>query len=312
MLTVQMLTKNNEKTILDTFESMAVFKPRFLVGDYGSTDNTLNICKRFDAEVLRFKGMPRNEARNCLAEKNKEGWNLWVEPWENVLQNFQSYQKINDDKAYVRVINGNIVTWELRLWKNKTTFINPVFENIDSNSGVSSPMILSSQGGLILDESIEILNEWKISDPISNKPYYYQACVYLAQGKYEEFMKIADHYLFLDKSISMSTTMTRYYQALVYLSHYKSVKNSLKNLNLCLCVKPLMAEFWCLTGDVYYHLLHKFEMAKEFYENALVLGQRRLNSDRWPMDISKYGKYPNMMIESCNKILKNNSDYVPV
>ncbi len=93
----------------------------------------------------------------------------------------------------------------------------------------------------------------------------------------------------------MSATMTRYYYAMVKLTQ-KAHKPALQNLNLCLCAKPLMAEFWCLMGDVYFYLLGKPDSAKEFYENAIVLGARRLQSDRWPMDFSKYRKYPERML----------------
>ena len=92
--------------------------------------------------------------------------------------------------------------------------------------------------------------------------------------------------------------------------HKKRVKPALQNLNLCLCAKPLMAEFWCLTGDVYYHLLHDFKKAKQFYHNAIVLGHHRLKSDKWPMDITKYNTYPSKMIESCDELLKSTKLYV--
>ena len=58
-----------------------------------------------------------------------------------------------------------------------------------------------------------------------------------------------------------------------------------------------------------YHLLKKFHQAKDFYENALILGKRRLATDKWPMDISKYGAYPKKMIESCDKIIESHSTY---
>ena len=312
MLTVQILTKNNQNTILKTLESLNGLKPRILIGDYGSVDDTLDICKKFQAEIFRFKGIPRNEARNRLINISKEDWNLWIEPWESILQNPQGYKKINENRGYVRLIKGSMVTWELRFWKDKAEFINPIFETIDSGIGSNSTTVIASCGGINSNEAIEMLDEWKNSDPMSNKPYYYQSCLFLAQGKYDEFIRMSEHYLFLDKRINMSTTMIRYYQALVQINEFKSVKNSLKKLNLCLCAKPLMAEFWCLTGDVYYHLLHKFKMANEFYENALILGKKRLGSDRWPMDISKYEKYPKMMIDSCNKILSKNTDFIPI
>jgi hypothetical protein len=106
--------------------------------------------------------------------------------------------------------------------------------------------------------------------------------------------------------------MTRYYYAFVQLTQKRAVRPTLQNLNICLCLKPLMAEFWCLSGDVYYHILSQFELAKEFYENALILGSKRLNDDIWPMDVSKYKKYPTMMIDSCDKILKKKADFIPI
>jgi len=104
--------------------------------------------------------------------------------------------------------------------------------------------------------------------------------------------------------------MIRYYLALAYLIHHRKVKPALQNINLCLCAHPLMAEFWCLIGDVYYHLLKRFDYAKDFYENAIILGARRLKKDKWPMDISKYESYPKKMIESCDQITSNFSHFV--
>ena len=56
-------------------------------------------------------------------------------------------------------------------------------------------------------------------------------------------------------------------------------------------------------------VIKKFDHAKEFYENALIRGQRRLATDRWPMDSSKDGVYPRTMIESCEHINTNKSIY---
>lgn len=64
----------------------------------------------------------------------------------------------------------------------------------------------------------------------------------------------------------------------------------------------MMAEYWCLLGDVYYQQ-SSYEKAKHFYENALVMGARRLRTDAWPMEISKYKAYPNKMMAACDRIL---------
>ena len=98
--------------------------------------------------------------------------------------------------------------------------------------------------------------------------------------------------------------MIRYYYAMTMLIYKKSYKPALQNINLCLCAKPLMAEFWCLMADVYYHLLNKFSEAKFFYENAIFMGSRRMKNDVNPIDLDKYKAYPNKMIKSCEQLLQ--------
>jgi glycosyltransferase involved in cell wall biosynthesis len=304
MTTIHILTKNNEKTITQTLES--IVGANVIVGDYGSSDKTVEICESFGAKIVPVKGLDRSEARTKLSELANDTLNVWIEPWE-YLQNSQFLNKSNSPN--VRIFQNGIITWEARVWSNKAKFSNPIFEKLETKDTSQSNLIFISNGGLDLNESLELVSKWKSDEPFLKQPYYYHSCLLLSSGKYEEFLKCAEHYLFLDKGASMSAIMTRYYYSIVQLIYKKSVKPCLQNLNLCLCSKPLMAEFWCLTGDVYYHLLNKFEAAKEFYENAQILGSRRLSTDLWPMDVSKYNKYPKMMIDSCGKIAETRSNY---
>jgi tetratricopeptide (TPR) repeat protein len=310
MLTIQILTKNNEKTIKKTLESVSFFNPQILIGDYSSDDKTIEICKNFNAKVFNLNNKTREEARNFLSSQAKKGWNLWIEPWEVILQNSIDFEKLDSKFGYVRIINGNTITWNIRIWRDECNFLNPVFERINSNHASDTNLILSSNGSLDCNYLISCIKKWKEEKPLSVEPYYYQSCVYLSEGRYEDFLLSAEHYLFINNKTDISSIMTRYYFAMVQLMKKKAYKPALQNLNLCLCAKPLMAEFWCLTGDVYYHLLNNFEFAKDFYENAIILGSKRLSSDKWPMDISKYNKYPKMMIESCNKMLSKRSEYI--
>jgi tetratricopeptide (TPR) repeat protein len=312
MITAHILTKNNQDTVKSTLESLQILNPRILVGDLGSTDGTLSILKKFNVEILNIRESDRSQARQILAEKGDNDWNLWIEPWEIIFQNPKSYQNIKKDFAYVRIINNQIFNWELRLWRKNCRFANPIFETIEENDADICGLIISSKGGLDMHDTLINLEKWKKNEPLNFKPYYYQSCLLLSGGNYDEFLKVVEHYLFLDKSSSVSSTMARYYYALVLMTHKKSVKAALQNINICLCVNPLMAEFWCLMADVYYHLLNNFSIAKEFYENAIILGSHRLTFDKWPMDITKYNKYPNKMIKSCEDILKNKANFIPI
>lgn len=305
MITIQILTKNNEKTIVTTLESLRSINANIIIGDYGSTDGTLEICKKFNVKVKKINSnISRNVARSQLSS---DSLNLFIEPWEIIKSDLSSI-KLESNQGYVGVIKNGTITWEIRLWKGIQLFKNIVFEQLEPKSPEKTSIILFSNNDSDMNEMLEKVEKWIIENPFDKSPYYYKSCILLSQGKYKEFIRVADHYLLLDKNQSMSSVMTRYYYAVVQLTQNKLVKPTLQNLNLCLCVKPLMAEFWCLTGDVYYHLLNKYRTAKEFYENALFMGSRRLSTDVYPMNISKYNHYPKLMIKSCNELIEAYED----
>lgn len=312
MLTIQIVTKNNAKTIRAALESVASLKPRLVVGDLGSTDDTKDVCMGLGATVVDLGDMPRDKARNRLAEDYGSGSNFWMHPWEALIQGHGVLSKWKGGVANVTVLQNHTYSQEVRLYGPDDRFVNPVFERIDCDEAPLTGAVLFSRGNIEANDAYRWIEEWKAQSPLSPTPHYYQGCMLLSEGRYDDFIKVADHYLFMDRETSMSTVMTRYYYALAQLVHKRAFKPALQNLNLCLCAKPLMAEFWCLTGDVYYHLLHRFRQAKEFYDNAIILGGRRKKDDRWPMDITKYSSYPKKMMDSCDSLLHRGGVYVPI
>jgi tetratricopeptide (TPR) repeat protein len=308
MVTVNLLTRNNQSTIQATLESLIGVDCKIIVGDYSSTDGTVEICKQAGADIYKINGSQRHVARNKLMALST-GNQFSMEPWEILVKGHEALSAFNKKCGYVSIIQNKTLTHDIRISDGSLQFINPIFERLNTDQGENTAIILTSQG-LIDSEALKIIEQWKTESPLRSEPYYYHACILLSQGKYDEFIKVADQYLFMDKSRSMSVIMIRYYYAMVQIMQKHAYKPALQNLNLCLCEKPLMAEFWCLTGDVYYHLLHRFKEAKEFYENALILGSRRLRNDHWPMDISKYKTYPNKMIDSCKAILDHKDIYI--
>lgn len=306
MLTAQILTKNNSKTIKQTIESIQPVVSRIVIGDFDSTDNTRDICKDLGTEWVNCQGMNRSQARNFIFELHEDDFQMAIEPWEVIVSGHDRLRKLKDN-TMVSIFSNGSITKDVRIWNNGR-WHNPVFERLDQD-GLFSEIVLYSSGSADFNETMRLIDLWKKSSPTLARPYYYQACMLLSEGKYEEFAKVANHYLFIEKDKGMSVAMTRYYYALVQLLHYKKAKPALQNLNLCMCANPLMAEFWCLTGDVFYHLLKDYKKAIEFYENAMIMGSRRLSDSPWPMEISKYKDYPQKMIESCRKIIESTAVY---
>jgi glycosyltransferase involved in cell wall biosynthesis len=302
MLNVHLLTKNNDQTVTKALESVMALKPTILVGDLGSTDRTVDICDNYGAHIIRMDDRDRSAARNRLIEEAPEGLNMMIEPWEILAQGYE-----NVAEGYVKVLNNQTLSKEVRIWTTGH-FVNPVYERLESDVQNEVDVLFYTIGGRDHAEDLRLINLWIEGSPRITSPYYYKACTLMAMGQYDEFLKAAEHFLFLDKT-SMSSVMIRYYLSMIYLIHKREYKPVLQNINLCLCARPLMAEFWCLLGDAYYHLLKRFVDAKNFYENAMLLGKRRLANDKWPMDISKYNQYPQKMIESCEKIVESHSTY---
>ena len=308
MVAVQILTRNNSKTIKKSLDSI-LWADRILVADLGSEDDTVDLCEAAGAEIFRFEANhPKNEVRNKLVKQTNDV-TLLLEPWEVLVQGKDTVVQASQS-LYAMIVNQKSLTKEVRVWVDHPKFINPVYETLDI-AGHESNIMIYSAGRPNTGELLKEIQNWKESSPTAIAPYYYEACTLLALGRWREFIPISEHYMFLDKTQSVSSTMNHYYYAMVQLMHVKKVKPTLQNLAICLACNPLMAEFWCLAGDVHYHLTKKLSVAKDLYENAILLGNKRLKNDHWPMDITKYKTYPEKMIHSCNQIMADKSIYLP-
>lgn len=313
MLAIQILTKNSEKTLEKCLKSLESINAKVIVADLGSQDSTLEIIKSFRLKPEIFDIDDCAKIRNLLATKYESAWNLYLHAHESIVGGHEEINQINssnlhDTSFYFKIIQGTVITNEVRLWNKKLRFVNPIFETIKDNHAnpTKSCIILSQQQEINVDYKLKAIEKWKMMEPASFDPYYYQALALLLNNRYAEFTGIAKYYLFKEKP-SMATTMLRYYLAMcqIYLKEYNEAT---KNILHCISDKPIMAEFWCLLGDVYYHLKN-YHKCIFFYENAIVLGSRRLQSDRWPMDVSKYKEHPMKMIESSNKIISETKFY---
>ena len=310
MLRIHLLTKNNQKTIEKCLQSIACFDAELVVADLGSTDSTLSICRKLNVKVKTVDvSKSFSEIRNSIMGPN---WNLYLEPWELLISGFDEIQSILKDKtgAYrFSVFQGDMISKEIRLWhsSSKAMFENPVYESIYLPSAKNIDASIFSGNKRVYDD--QRLDDWKKTDPLSDRPYYYQAFRHLELRQYDEFIKAAKHYLFQNQK-GEQVIMLKYYLATVQLYVKNNTSESVRHVMQCIAVKPTMAEFWCLLGDIYYQR-KAYSKAQAFYENAIVLGSRRKSDDNWPLEITKYKKYPTKMWESCKEIISESKVFVP-
>ena len=302
-ITTTILTCNNESTIERALQSAS---GDILIGDIGSKDSTLSICKKHGASILEIPFENYSQAKNQLISNVKSDWILHMEPWEVLIQ--AKFEEVDIAHSYhLQIISNGVISKSIRFWNKskELSFVNPVFEIIDDDSKYLPSIIYSSPVNTL--DHLDKINKWKKEKPTDSAPYYYEACVFLQQKRYDEFLSTAQKYLFLENT-GIPVVMTKYYLAAIQLYIKKDASSSLRNILPCIATKPNMAEFWCLLGDIYYHR-KIYKKAVAFYQNAIFAGERRLKEDLWPLEIEKYRNHPNQMIKSCKSIL-DDSDYI--
>lgn len=299
MITIQILVRNDERTIGKALESVGPLDARVVVGDIGSRDGTIKICESFGAEIVNLTpDDDYSRARNSLA---KDGMNMFLDPWEILARGHEFIKELCGNTS-VYVVRNGMVSKEIRVWKD-AQFVNPVYETIvDKNAHCRPEIAIIS--GLEPDLRLErarIVDSWMKKRPTSPEPYYYTAMSRLAERKYSDFFAFANQYLAMEKEAASSTIMLYYHMAQIEL-HTGDISAAARGISRCISIHPEMAEFWCLLGDIMYKI-RRYEDASQMYKNALVVGKRRRVDDPYPVDVAKYGDYPNKMIENIRKII---------
>lgn len=310
-LTIHILVKNNESTIKKTLDSIIDLKAEIFVGDLGCTDKTIRICNDYTKNIKRFSLNDNiSNVRNDMLNLSKTLWNFYLEPWEYILSGVDVIKNSIFEKsgAYkVNILQNDLLLKSTRIWHKNTGFIfkDPVYESLNGE-GADSSIYLKS---LPHDNNYsELLKTWRTKSPLAVEPLYYLSCNYLQEKNWDSFLNYSLMYLHQEKIQKKSFFLTHYYRAMVLCYIKKDFANAIRSLMICIANKPTSAEFWCLLGDVYYSM-QKYDLAREFYENGMLLGSRRLKEDDYPLEISKYKDYPKKMIASCNQIMQALQSY---
>ena len=302
MLTIQIITKNNEKTIKKTLDSIKSINCEKLIIDQGSKDKTLDICAKFTDNIIIINKTNELNLSNIRNNFSKE-INFYIHPWETLIQGHEELEKAKES-ARVYVFQNDVISKDLRIW-TKEKFINPIYETIiNDNAALMSNIILSSKNQPTNAEDIFfVLNKWKKEKPFNSDVYYYMAFYHLSLKDYKNFFNNCEEYYLREKEVSSSYIMMKYYCSQINF-YIGNIKKSIEEILFCISFKPEISEFWCLLGDIYYKQ-NQYEKSKEFYENAIIVGKKRRKDDRLPIEIKKYKEYPNKMIENINQIIKN-------
>lgn len=224
-----------------------------------------------------------------------DGWVLFLEPWEEV-ENLGSID-LSAPAAYkVMVFQSGTLTREVRLWHTSLglKFINPVYETVACDAAELSEVVIRSRGDPHLEDNLRRVERWCQSHPVAAEPEYYRACTLAALQRDREALAAAQTFFFRGGH-GVPAGMLHYYCAQCE-NRLGRPNDAVRHLLCCVEMAPVMAEFWCSLGDIYGGTGHPGR-AKEFYENAIILGSQRMTDDGWPMTIAKYRKYPQAQLD---------------
>ncbi len=300
-LTVILLSKQNEFN--EALGSLSLLNPQNII---------VGVYQPLRIPNVRTVVVQGSYAKSLdqLVDLAETDWIFYLKENERLLQINENLTDIwNEDNIYgVQILQNEVLIKEPRIWNKKNhkiIFKNPVFERPNANITKVLDILLYQTTEKSLDKELEV---WRRSHPLSIDACYYKAFSCLAKRNFKEFKSLITNYLFGTTKNEISTVMARYYLALVQGIVYNDIQEAIHNLILCLEQNILMAEFWCLLGDIFTKN-GEFEKAILFYENATLLGNHRSKFDIWPMEISKYEAYPKEMIQKCRAALPQLKSY---
>ncbi|MCA1933149.1 MAG: glycosyltransferase family 2 protein [Calditerrivibrio sp.] len=100
-LSVAIITKNEEKKILKTLQSVVGIADEIIIVDNFSTDNTVEICKKFGATVFIEEWKGYGDQKNSAIEKCRGEWILMIDADEVVSESLANrIKKIINDEFY--------------------------------------------------------------------------------------------------------------------------------------------------------------------------------------------------------------------
>jgi glycosyltransferase involved in cell wall biosynthesis len=310
-LTAHILTHNNSNTLEATLESLRPLHADIWVIDHDSTDDTIDVAKRHVApgRIRRLgNAEARADARNALVLGSSTDWHFYLEPGEVLKAGHAAVLDATKKPPgcyRVFVSQSGLLTKPIRLWHKGAglSFDGFAYESLFPDRKCDPlNVVVNATPDDKDDYLLTLIRRWRDAHPAAGEPYYYEAMVHLSKGRHAEFQRQAEHFLFRSKSLNMPVVMTRYYLAWANTFVLKNANQAFANLVVCLSVKPLHAEFWCLLGDIHYHLQHDFDKAYRFYDTAILMGAKRKTGDEWPVELAKYADYPKMMMTSCEAI----------
>ncbi len=200
MISVAIITKNESHIIGETLAAVQALTDDIVIGDTGSTDNTIEVAKQYGATVLQFDWQGFGHAKNRVAMATKYNWVLALDADEvltdALILELKQLSLANQNELFVIPFLNFIGKHKLRYgdWTNvkKVRLFNKVFttwEDKPIHENVIRP------AGTVVKELKSALYHYCHQDlfEYAKKMTYYgneMAQLYFNEGKKASFFKL--------------------------------------------------------------------------------------------------------------------------
>lgn len=314
---INIITTHNEPHLEKCLQSVLELNPEYVIGYTGDiSKEEYQICLKYAPNSTYIFEWNDNfsDARNFIREKTNSSWIIWIDSDELIEKD--SINKINkllESKPKglyhkFRLIHGSTTMGQIRMFYNtdKIKWSYPVHERIlfdnlpqdhyDIEIVHKVQNILRSS-----DRNIRILKKSIDQDETNPEFHFYIAIEYHLCGKQMKALLHAEKFLYFNgvKGIDIRKMYMRYLISWINIYHIGNNQKAIQILLAQLIMNCNISEFWCLLGDAYVRL-GKFDSAKQFYSNAITMGEFKYDN-MWLVDLDKYDKYPKERIKYCEK-----------
>ena len=132
------LTKNNQNTLERTLKSVSFAKEKLLIDD-SSTDNTLNLAKKYEVRILNRKlNNNFSEQRNFAIKQTRENWVLFIDADEVLSEELiKEIKQISESNCNSFYIKRRDIFWGrvLKYGELRTAYRKGIIRLIKKNSG---------------------------------------------------------------------------------------------------------------------------------------------------------------------------------
>lgn len=310
-ITALTIVKNEENNIARSINSYKEAVDEIIIVDTGSTDNTVEICKKLGCKVFYYDWNNNfAEARNFALSKANNEWILFLDADEYFMNPLTGdFKKCiieleNNNVNMVKILTYNIdsitkerlhTAYGLKLFKKKgVKYKRPIHEAlvfIDSNeNGVllnDFPLIHTGYSSDIKFDkpirNLEILRECELNGTLETKDYYYltRECLILDENenarKYLDlFFKQPDY----EKEIKeMDIGYLIYSFKYILMCRENATYEEKKEYLLNIITKYDIPDFYFYLGNLY--LEEDYTKAHEYLLKTIECDNRLSNTDRY-------------------------------